>query len=63
MTASDRALEYANEVFAEMIKAFRRKNRLAFAALYVLHQQAVNTYHILAARAHREKQQRWREAA
>ena len=57
---ADRAHDYADEVFAEMIKAFKRKkrNEIVFAALYVLHQQAVNTYHILAARAHRAKQQK-----
>jgi hypothetical protein len=64
-TAAECAHDYANEVFAQMIKAFRRKNpnEIVFAALYVLHQQAVNTYHVLADRENQAKQQRWRTAA
>ncbi len=63
MTAAEQALNHADQVFAEMIKAFKRKNRMMFDALYALHQQAVNTYHVLASHAHREKQQEWKVAA
>jgi hypothetical protein len=64
-TAAECAHDYANKVFTQTIKAFRRKNRneIVFAALYVFHQQAVNTYHVLADRENQAKQQRWRAAA
>lgn len=59
MKEAQQALNYANEVFAEMLKSFKRKkrNQIVFSALYTLHQQAVNTYHVLATRSHRDKMQ------
>jgi hypothetical protein len=54
---AEQAFVYTQRVFRKMIKEFksRKRNEIVFAALYVLHQQALQTYHVLAARSHRKR--------